>query len=58
MKKIKPTNYTNVKDLLCGWIDKEKYLLHYIMLKFYVRLGTIGDKIQETFSFKQSKWLE
>ena len=28
------------------------------MLKFYVRHGMIVDKIQEIFSFKESKWLE
>ena len=28
------------------------------MLQFYVRHGTILEKIHETISYKQSKWLE
>ena len=57
MKKIKPKNYTKAKKLSCDWTDKKKYLLHYRMLKFYVRHGMIVEKIHEIISFKQSKWL-
>ena len=58
MNKIKPKNYTKSKKLICDWTDKEKYLIHYRMLKFYVRHGMIVVKIHENISFKQSKWLE
>ena len=58
MKKIKPKNYTKSKKLICDWADKKKYLIHYRMLKFYVRHGMIVEKIHEIISFKQSKWLE
>ena len=58
MKKIKPENYTKSKKLICDWSDKKKYLIHYRMLKFYVRHGMIVVKIHEIISFKQSKWLE
>ena len=58
MKKIKPKNYTKSKNLFCDWPDKKKYLIHYRMLKFYVRHGMIVEKIHEINSFKQSKWLE
>ena len=58
MKKIKPKNYTKSKKLICDWTDKKKYMIHYTMLKFYVRHGKIVGKIQEIISFKQSKWLE
>ena len=57
MKKIKPENYTTSKNLICDWTD-EKYLIHYRMLKFYVRHGMVVEKIHEIISFKQSKWLE
>ena len=33
-------------------------MIHYRMLKFYVKHGMIVDKIHEVISFKQSKWLE
>ena len=58
MNKIKPKNYTKSKKLICDWTDKEKYLIHYRMLIFYVRHGMIVEKIHENTSFKQSKWLE
>ena len=58
MKSIKPENYTKSKKLICDWIDKKKYLIHYRMLKFYVRHGMIVEKIHEIKSFKQSRWLD
>ena len=58
MKSIKPENYTKSKKLICDWTNKKKYLIHYRMLKFYVRHGMIVEKIREIISFKQSKWLE
>ena len=56
--KIKLKNYTKSKKLICDWTDKKNYLIHYRMLKFYVRHGMIVEKIHEIISFKQSKWLE
>ena len=58
MNKIKLKNYTKSKKLICDWTDKKKYLIHYSMLKFYIRHGMIVEKIHEIVSFKQSKWLE
>ena len=58
MKSIKPEKYTTSKKLICDWTDKKKYLIHYRMLKFYIRHGMIVEKIHEIISFKQSKWLE
>ena len=58
MKAIKPKDYTKYKKLICDWTDKENYLVHYRMSKFYVRHGMVVDKIHEIISFKQSKWLE
>ena len=58
MKKIKPKNYTKAKKLICDWTDKKKYLAHYRMLKIYVRLGMVVDKIHEIISFEHSECLE
>ena len=58
MKSIKPENYTKSKKLICDWSDKKKYLIHYRVLKFFVRHGMIVEKIHEIISFKQSRWLE
>ena len=58
MKEIKPDNYIQTSKLICDWSDKKKKLIHYRMLKFYVRHGMIVDKVHEIISFKQSKWLQ
>ena len=58
MKEIKPETYTQTKKLICHWSDEKNYLIHYRMLKFYVRHGMIVEKVHNVISFKQSKWLE
>ena len=58
MKSTKPEKYTKTKKLICDWTDKKKYLIHYRMLKFYIRHGMRVEKIHEIISFKQSRWLE
>ena len=58
MNTIKPKNYTKSKKLICDWSDKEKYLIHFKMLKFYVRHNMVIEKIHDIIPFKQSKWLE
>ena len=58
MKTIKPDTYIQTKKLICDWSDKKNYLVHYRMLKFYIRHGMIVDKVHNIISFRQSKWLE
>ena len=58
MQKIQPESYTKSKKLICDWSDKKNCLVHYRMLKFYVRHGMIVDKVHSIISFKQSRWLE
>ena len=58
MMKIKPDIYTQTKTLICDWIDTKNYLIHYRMLKFYVRHGMTVDKIHELISFEQKKVVE
>ena len=58
MKEIKPDTYIQTKELICDWSDKKNYLVHYRMLKFYLRHGMIVDKVHNIISFRQSRWLE
>ena len=58
MKEIKSDNYTPTKKLICDWPDKKNYLIHWRMLKFYIRHCMIVHKIHNIISFKQSRWLE
>ena len=55
---MKQDSHTKCKKLICDWTVKKKYLVHYCMLKFYVRHGMNVEKVHEVISFKQSKWLE
>ena len=58
MKSIVPKNYVSHKKLICDWTDEKNYLIHFRMLKFYVRHGMKIEKVHSVISFKQSKWLE
>ena len=58
MKEIKPDTYIQSNKLICDWSDMKNYLVHYRMLKFYIRHGMIVDKVHNVISFKQSKWFE
>ena len=58
MKENNPNADTQTKKLICDWSDKKSYLIHYRMLKFYVRHGMIVKKVHTVISFKQSNWLE
>ena len=44
--------------MICDWSDKKNFLVHYRMLKFFLRHGVIVDKVHNVISFKQSRWLE
>ena len=58
MKEIKPDTYIQTRKLICDWSDKKNYLVHYRMIKFYLRHGMIVDKVHNITSFRQSRWLE
>ena len=58
MKEIKPDTYIQTSKLICDWSDKKNYLIHYRILKFYIRHGMEVVKIHNIISFKQSRWLE
>ena len=44
--------------MISDWSDEKNYLIHYSMLKFYIRHGMIVDKVNEMISFRHSRWLE
>ena len=55
MKKMKQDSHTKCKKLICDWTDTKKYLVHYRLLKFYVRHGMSVENVHEVVSLKQSK---
>ena len=58
MKEIKPDTYIQNRKLICDFSDKKNYLVHYRMLKFYLKHGMIVERVHNIISFKQSRWLE
>ena len=58
MKEIRPDTYMQSSKLVCDWSDKENYLIHYRLLKFYIRYGMVVDKIHNIKSFRQSSRIE
>ena len=57
MYENKPHIYTQSKKGVFDWTDKNNFLIHYRMLKFYVRHRKVVDKVREIISFRQRKWL-
>lgn len=57
-KRIKPQNSVNTEKLMVTQENKYNYVVHYRMLKFYLRQGMILKKVHRYISFSQSKWLE
>ena len=53
-----PKNYISHKKLICDWTDKKNYLIHYRMLKFYIRHVMKINEVRSVISFKQGKRLE
>ena len=47
MNKNKSNTYTQAKKLLCDWSDNKNYLIHYRVLKFYVKHGIVVEKVHE-----------
>ena len=44
------------KNLVCVWIDKKNFLIHYRIMKIYARKGLIVHEVHEILLFRQSVW--
>ena len=57
-KKIKPKDHIFTEKLILTQNNKYNYIVHYRMLKFYIKQGMILKKVHRFIEFTQSKWLE
>ena len=48
---------SKVKKLLQTFFDKERYVVHYKLLKLYVQLGLVIRKVHRALQFRQENWL-
>ena len=58
MNSVKQPIYKPTGKLMCDVTNKQKYIIHYRMFKFYIIMGMKGTKIHTIYRFKQSFWLE
>ena len=58
MKETIPDIYNQTRKMICDWIDEKIYLVHYRMLKFYVRHGMVVENVHTVMFFPQKSWLE
>ena len=52
------SKYLNTKKLVPNLYDKEKYVLHYRNLQYYLSQGMILKNIHRVISFKQKAWMK
>ena len=57
MNSVKQHNYKPTQKLVCGLTNKQKYMIHYRMFKFYTKMGMKVTHIYTIYRFKQSPWL-
>ena len=48
----------NVEKLVCSFLPKKNYVLHYKNLKQYLEMGLILKKVHRGIKFYQSPWME
>ena len=58
MNSVKQPNYKPTAKLLCDLTNKQKYMIHYRIFKFYTKMRMKVTKIHTIYRFKQSLWLE
>ena len=56
MNSVKQPNYKPTKKIVCDLTNKQKYMIHYRMFKFYTKMGMKLTHILTIYRFKQSPW--
>ena len=57
MNSVKQPNYKPTQKLVCDVTNKQKYMIHYRMFKFYTKMGMKVTHIHTIYFSKQSPWL-
>ena len=51
------TTFKPIRKLLLTLYDRKHYFVHYAVLKFYLAMGLILDKVHRVIKYKQKPWL-
>ena len=54
MNRVKQPNYKPTEEHMCDLTNKQKFMIHYRMFKFYIKMGMKVTKIHTIYRFKQS----
>ena len=57
MNSVKQPNYKPTQKLVCDLTNKQNYMIHYRMFKFYTKMGMNVTHIHTIYRCKQSPWL-
>ena len=57
MNSVKQPNYKSTQKLMCDLTNKQKFMIHYRMLKSYIKMGMKVTKLHTNYRFKHSVWL-
>ena len=57
MNSVKQSKYKPTQKVVCDLTNKQKFLTHYRVFKFYINMGMKVTKIHTIYRFKQSPWL-
>ena len=57
MNSVKQPNYKPTQKLVSDLTNKQKYMIHFRMFKFYTKMGIKVTHIQTIYRFKQNPWL-
>ena len=52
------TKYKPSRKLLLTQYNREHYIVHYAVLKFYLKMGLILSKVHRVIKYKQKSWLK
>ena len=58
MNSVKQPTHKPTQKLVCHLTNKQKYMIHYMMFKFYTKMGMKVTEIHMIYRFKHSPWLE
>ena len=58
MNSVNQPNYKPTEKHICDLTNKQKYMIHYRIFKFYTKMGMKVTKLHSLWRVKQSLWLE